>query len=318
MAEGKKKGLALHWQILIGIGLGIVAGIVLCKITPYDNWYKYIKWAGDIFLRGLRMIVIPLVFSSIALGVAGMGNSAALGRIAGKTILYYIVTTAIAATIGLTLVNIVKPGVGANLNLAEEVTAVGSGQVSFIDQIVSIVPSNIFESMAKGDLLPIIFFAIIFGLFMNKVDEKYTGFLTNLFTSIYEVIMKITMFIIRLAPYGVFAIVTNVVGKQADGADMKAGGVYSAELDFEDVIEYPSVTAAEKAEYSIADENGVTIMCALMTEYEAFEDGGLITFELDGNIISVDSVKDERFLHFVGKFVSVRLRNAVVWPYDMP
>ena len=195
-AKTKKKGLALHWQILIGIGLGIIAGIVLCKITPYDNWYKYIKWAGDIFLRGLRMIVIPLVFSSIALGVAGMGNSAALGRIAGKTILYYIVTTAIAATIGLTLVNIVKPGVGAGLNLAEEVTAVGSGQVSFID--------------------PIIFFAIIFGLFMNKVDEKYTGFLTNLFTSIYEVIMKITMFIIRLAPFGVFAIVTNVVGKQAD------------------------------------------------------------------------------------------------------
>ncbi len=215
-AKTKKKGLALHWQILIGIGLGIIAGIVLCKITPYDNWYKYIKWAGDIFLRGLRMIVIPLVFSSIALGVAGMGNSAALGRIAGKTILYYIVTTAIAATIGLTLVNIVKPGVGASLNLAEEVTAVGSGQVSFIDQIVSIVPSNIFESMAKGDLLPIIFFAILFGLFMNKVDEKYTGFLTNLFTSIYEVIMKITMFIIRLAPFGVFAIVTNVVGKQAD------------------------------------------------------------------------------------------------------
>ena len=146
--EKKKKGLALHWQILIGIGLGVIAGIVLCKITPYDNWYKYIKWAGDIFLRGLRMIVIPLVFSSIVLGVAGMGNSAALGRIAGKTLLYYLVTTALAATIGLTLVNIVKPGVGANLNLAEEVTAVGSGQVSFIDQIVSIVPSSLYVNSA--------------------------------------------------------------------------------------------------------------------------------------------------------------------------
>ena len=216
MAEEKKKGLALHWQILIGIGLGIVAGIVLCKITPYENWYKYIKWAGDIFLRGLRMIVIPLVFSSIVLGVAGMGNSAALGRIAGKTLLYYIGTTALAATIGLTLVNVVKPGVGASLNLAEEVTSVGSGDVSFIDQIVSIVPANIFEAMAKGDLLPIIFFAILFGLFMNKVDIKYSGTLSNLFTAIYEVIMKITMFIIRLAPFGVFAIVTNVVGKQAN------------------------------------------------------------------------------------------------------
>ena len=141
MAEGTKakKGLALHWQILIGIGLGVVAGIVLCKITPYENWYKYIKWAGDIFLRGLRMIVIPLVFTSIALGVAGMGNSAALGRIAGKTILYYIGTTLIAAVIGLTLVNLVRPGVGATLNLTEEVSTVNAQSVSFIDQIVNIV-----------------------------------------------------------------------------------------------------------------------------------------------------------------------------------
>jgi len=212
----KKKGLALHWQILIGIGLGIVVGILLCRITPYENWSPYIKWAGDIFLRGLRMIVIPLVFTSIALGVAGMGNSAALGRIAGKTILYYIVTTAIAAAVGLTLVNIVKPGVGANLNLAEKVTSVGTGEVSFIDQIVAIVPSNIFESMAKGDLLPIIFFAVLFGLFMNKVDKKHTGTLSDLFTAIYEVIMKITFFLIRLAPIGVFSIVANVVGKQAN------------------------------------------------------------------------------------------------------
>ena len=217
MAENaKKKGLALHWQILIGIGLGVLAGILLCKITPYENWYKYIKWAGDIFLRGLRMIVIPLVFTSIALGVAGMGNSAALGRIAGKTILYYIGTTLIAAVIGLTLVNLVKPGVGATLNLTEDVSTVNAQNVSFIDQIVNIVPANIFEAMAKGDLLPIIFFAVIFGLFMNKVDEKHAGFLNNLFTAIYEVIMKITMFIINLAPYGVFAIVTNVVGKQAN------------------------------------------------------------------------------------------------------
>ncbi len=217
MAETeKKKGLALHWQILIGIGLGIAAGILLCRITPYENWSKYIKWAGDIFLHGLQMIVIPLVFTSIALGVAGMGNSAALGRIAGKTILYYIVTTAIAATIGLTLVNLIQPGDGANLNLAEKVSSVNTENVSFIDQIVAIVPSNIFKAMADGNLLPIIFFAVIFGFFMNKVDQKHSLTLTNVFTAIYEVIMKVTFFIIRLAPYGVFAIVANVVGKQAD------------------------------------------------------------------------------------------------------
>ncbi len=213
--EAQKKGLALHWQILIGIGLGIVAGILLCKIAPYEEWSPYIKWAGDIFLRGLRMIVIPVVFTSIALGVAGMGNTAALGRIAGKTLLYYLVTTAIAAAIGLTLVNLVKPGVGANLNLAEKVSTVGKGEMSFIDQIVNIVPSNIFESLAKGDLLPIIFFAIIFGFFMNKVEKRHADTLTHLFQTIYEVVMKITMFIIRLAPIGVFAIVANTVGKQA-------------------------------------------------------------------------------------------------------
>ena len=216
-----RKGLALHWKILIGIGLGVLTGILLCKVTPYENWSPYIKWAGDMFLRALRMIVIPLVFTSIAMGVAGMGTTAALGRIAGKTIGYYVVTTLVAATIGLTIVNLVKPGVGAELNLSEQVSSVGAvadsaGKVSFIDQIVNIIPANVFEAGAKGDLLPIIFFAIIFGLFMTKVEKKYSDTLSDVLTSVYEVIMKITFAIIKLAPYGVFAIVANIVGKQAD------------------------------------------------------------------------------------------------------
>ena len=216
-----RKGLALHWKILIGIGLGVLTGILLCKVTPYESWSPYIKWAGDMFLRALRMIVIPLVFTSIAMGVAGMGTTAALGRIAGKTIGYYVVTTLVAATIGLTIVNLVKPGVGAELNLSEQVSSVGAvadsaGKVSFIDQIVNIIPANVFEAGAKGDLLPIIFFAIIFGLFMTKVEKKYSDTLSDVLTSVYEVIMKITFAIIKLAPYGVFAIVANIVGKQAD------------------------------------------------------------------------------------------------------
>jgi Na+/H+-dicarboxylate symporter len=216
-----RKGLALHWKILIGIGLGVLTGILLCKVTPYESWSPYIKWAGDMFLRALRMIVIPLVFTSIAMGVAGMGTTAALGRIAGKTIGYYVVTTLVAATIGLTIVNLVKPGVGAELNLSEQVSSVGAvadsaGKVSFIDQIVNIIPANVFEAGAKGELLPIIFFAIIFGLFMTKVEKKYSDTLSDVLTSVYEVIMKITFAIIKLAPYGVFAIVANIVGKQAD------------------------------------------------------------------------------------------------------
>ncbi|MDD2594548.1 MAG: dicarboxylate/amino acid:cation symporter [Bacteroidales bacterium] len=210
-----KKKLALHWQILIGIGLGIIVGIVMCKIAPYEKWSPYIKWAGDMFLRGLRMIVIPLVFTSIALGVAGMGTSKSLGRIAGKTFAFYAGTTLIAATIGLLLVNTIRPGVGADLKLTENVTELAGTQISFIDQIVGIVPANIFEALTNGNLLSVIFFAIIFGFFITKVDDKYQTTLKDLFQSVYEVIMKITFFIIKLAPYGVFAVVANVVGKQA-------------------------------------------------------------------------------------------------------
>ncbi|NLX41842.1 MAG: dicarboxylate/amino acid:cation symporter [Bacteroidales bacterium] len=215
-----RKKLAIHWQILIGIGLGIIFGIVMTKFIPYEKWSPYIKWAGDMFLRGLRMIVIPLIFSSIALGVAGMGTSKSLGRIAGKTFAFYIVTTLIAAAIGLTLVNIVKPGVGADLKLTANVTELAGAKVSFIDQIVNIIPANIFEALSTGNLLAIIFFAIIFGFFINMVDEKQQTTLKDILQAIYDVIMKITFFIIKLAPYGVFAIVANVVGQQA--GDTKA------------------------------------------------------------------------------------------------
>ena len=214
MAEEKKK-LALHWKILIGIGAGIVFGITMSSIFPFEKWSPFVSWAGDIFLRGLKMIVIPLVFTSIALGVAGMGESKSLGRIAGKTFAFYIATTAIAAVIGLLLVNIIKPGVGASLNLTEKVSSVSGQKVSILDQIVGIVPSNIFEALSTGNLLSIIFFAVIFGFFINKVAIKDQTTLKDLFKAVYEVIMKITFFIISLAPYGVFSIVAIVVGKQA-------------------------------------------------------------------------------------------------------
>ncbi|MCF0178277.1 MAG: dicarboxylate/amino acid:cation symporter [Bacteroidales bacterium] len=221
MIKGKK--LALHWQILIGIVLGATFGIVMCRITPFDNWAPYISWAGEIFLRGLKMIVIPLVFSSIALGVAGMGESNSLGRVAGKTFAFYAVTTLIAATLGLVLVNLIKPGVGANLNLSAAQTVVASTEVSMIDQIIAIIPDNIFASLSEGNLLPVIFFAIIFGYFITKIDQKGQTTLKDLFQSVYDVVMKITFFIIHLAPFGVFSIVATVVGKQAEDAQALLG-----------------------------------------------------------------------------------------------
>lgn len=201
--------LALHWRILIAIVLGVLCGIFFYQYIPY------VKWIGDMFLRGLRMIIIPIIITSLTMGVASIGKSSDLGRIAGKTFLFYISTTLIAATIGISLVNIIQPGVGADIGLEEQVETVKATQTSFIDQIVNIVPSNIFSDMAAGNILPLIFFSILFGFFITQLEDNKRKFMMDFFGSAYDVILKITMFVIKFAPYGVFAIVFNMVGTQA-------------------------------------------------------------------------------------------------------
>ena len=217
----KRVKLALHWQILIAILLGIVFGI-LCF-----DYVKYIDWAGSMFLRALKMIIIPMVFTSLIMGVASIGKSSDLGRIAGKTFAFYILTTLVATAIGLLLVNLFKPGVGATINLTETVQSVKATETSFMDQIVAIIPDNIFASLSKGDLLPVIFFAILFGFFITQVDEKPRIFLSDFFSSAFDVVMKITLFVIKFTPYGVFAIVAKMVGDQA-GDSEKLMGVLSS------------------------------------------------------------------------------------------
>lgn len=129
------------------------------------------------------MIIIPLVFSSLVIGVSSMGKSSDLGRIAGKTILYYVCTTLVAIIIGVVLVNIFKPGVGANIPLTESVDSVPVQNGSFIDTLINIVPSNIVESMAKGELLPVIFFSLLLGVFITKSSSKTSETLITFFNS---------------------------------------------------------------------------------------------------------------------------------------
>ena len=205
----KKVRIALHWQILIAIVLGAAFGVV------FHQYASYINWAGQVFLRALSMIVIPLIFTSLVLGMSSMGRSLDLGRIAGKTMLFYIVTTAIAAVVGLVLVNTIHPGVGTNLHMAESVSTLAVTEVSFVDQLVRIIPSNLFEDLSKGNLLPVVFFAIIFGFFVTRTGDKSRQVMSDAFNSIFEVIMELTMFVIKFTPYGVFAIVANVVAQQA-------------------------------------------------------------------------------------------------------
>ncbi len=201
---------ALHWQILISLTLAVLFGAFLA------DYVKYVSWMGDLFLRSLKMVIIPLILSSIISGVTNIGSAGNLGRLGLKTLTYYVVTSTFAIVTGLLLVNIFKPGVGADLGLTVNVEELGIAQDSFGQTLLKMVPENIFSAFVNNEMLSVIFFALIFGFFITRVEKKYSNFLITGFNSVFEVMMKITMFIIKFAPLGVFGIVSKVVSEQSD------------------------------------------------------------------------------------------------------
>ena len=211
--------LKLHWQILIALFLGALFGFYI------PNGVTYVAWMGEIFLTALKMVIVPLILSSIISGVTSMGGGSSLGRLGFKTMLYYISTSTLAILTGLTLVNIIQPGVGVEMGFTQNVDDLTKNVGSLSDIMYRIVPSNIFDSMANGDILPIIFFAIIFGVFITQVADKYKSSLTTFFEAIFEVMMKMTMFIIKFTPLGIFGIVAKEVHRNADQLANLAGSM---------------------------------------------------------------------------------------------
>ncbi len=203
------KKIALHWQILAALILSVLFGYF------FTEQVDYVTWMGDLFLRALQMIIAPLIFSSIVSGVLGLGSAQNLGRMSAKTFGYYLVTSLIAAVIGLLVVNIFRPGVGADLGLTEEAVELEAGASTFGDTLMNIVPTNIFQALAETDMLSIIFFAILFGFFATRIGARYKNPLEKGFNGVFEVMMRITMFIIRFAPLGIFGIVSGIVAEQA-------------------------------------------------------------------------------------------------------
>lgn len=203
------KKIALHWQIL----LALVAGGFFGFFVP--DGIGYVSWMGDVFLRLLKMVIIPLVFSTLVTGVAGVGNAENLGRLGLKTMGFYLITSLLAILTGLVLVNLIQPGIGAEIGLAAKPVTLGATQNSFTDTLMGIIPVNIFESLMRGDMLPIIFFAILFGFFITRLDSRHSRILSSAFTALSELMMRITMFVIRFTPAGVFGIVAKVIGEQA-------------------------------------------------------------------------------------------------------
>ena len=189
---------------------------VLLKAAYRNDAVIAVSWMGDIFLRALKMLIIPLILSSLISGITNIGSGANLGRLGLKTFGYYIMTSLFAILTGLFLVNIIRPGVGADLNLSATVEGLEEKQRTFLEILVEIVPDNIFTAFNTNDMLSIIFFAILFGFFITRVEEKYRNMLRNAFNAIFEVMMKITLFVIRFTPLGIFGIVAKTVADQDD------------------------------------------------------------------------------------------------------
>ena len=196
--------MKLFQKVLIGFVLGAILGAI------WGPGIVWIKPVGTIFISLLKMLIIPLIFATLVVGVASIAEPKKLGRVAGKTIAYYLVTTAFAIIIGLLLGNIFQPGAGMNLVLEGPVKE-AAGAPSLVDTIVNLIPKNPVGAMAEGNVLQVIVFALFFGYAMTKAGEKGKAVL-KFFEGFAETMYKLTGTVMGFAPYGVFALIATTVG----------------------------------------------------------------------------------------------------------
>jgi len=214
------KKLTLTHYIFIGLFLGILAGWIFGEgILPIANPM------AELFLRLLRMAIMPLIITSIISGVVSVGSGRGLGSLGLKTFLYYVISSLFAILTGLILVNLFRPGVGAEIHLEQAPAELGAAQQSIGELLFRIVPENPFQSLARGEVLPVIFFCILFGFFITRLREPYRSQLTDFFQGAFNAMMKLTLFVVWSAPFGVFGINARVIATSGFGA-FKSLGFY--------------------------------------------------------------------------------------------
>ena len=206
--------LQLHWQIIICMILGTIMGTYFNSIDYSNNGlYSFIVLLGDIFIRLLKMVIVPLIFTSIIIGVSSIKDQSKIGRLGLKTFIYYMCTSLFAILIGLTLANIIQPGIGAVT--IDQVGAYDTSKLSTSNSILDIlkrmIPLNPIGALAKGDILGVIFFAIFFGIMMNFSPSESQASIKKIIKSIYDIILKMTQVIIKCAPIGVLGLMTKTV-----------------------------------------------------------------------------------------------------------
>jgi len=220
------KKLALHWQILLGMLLGIIAGLIFSQFAGGKIFIvDWIKPIGTIFIKLLKLIAIPLIIASLIKGISDLKDIAKLSKIGLKTISIYILTTVIAITIGLVFVNVIEPGSSISQETVDQLSAAYSSDASKriasaeaqktsgpLKFVVDMVPDNIFSAASNNkNMLQVIFFVILFGISLLMVNEKKRKPLKDFFDSLNEVIMKMIDLIMLTAPYAVFALLASLI-----------------------------------------------------------------------------------------------------------
>ncbi|TKB49070.1 dicarboxylate/amino acid:cation symporter [Ferrimonas sediminicola] len=247
MTENMQKKMGLTAKILIGMFAGIAIGGLLRVLFPgselvetylVDGLFSVI---GNIFVSSLKMLVVPLVFVSLVCGTASLSDPGKLGRLGGKTLAFYLTTTAIAITLAITAAVIVHPG---SASMAAEGLAFDAKEAPPLSQVlVNIVPSNPIDAMAKGSMLQIIVFAIIFGVAISQSGERGAR-VRNFFEDINEVVMKLVTILMQLAPYGVFALMAKLaltLGLETFGSVIKYFFLVLAVLFVHGLVTYPTL-----------------------------------------------------------------------------
>tara|TARA_Y100000588_G_scaffold388851_1_gene490072 strand:- start:188 stop:1417 length:1230 start_codon:yes stop_codon:yes gene_type:complete len=218
----------LHWQILFALVFGALAGWILGESV------LHIAFVGTLFLSALKMIIVPLIATSIISGIVGLGGSSNFGRLGSKTLLYYLSTSLFSILTGLLLVNVIKPGSGADLGLqappeklAHSMARFGNTPWEAIQRLLlDLIPTNPFGAMTEGNILQVIFFCLLFGFFITRLNTPHRETLSSFFQAGFETMMQLTHFVIRFAPLGIFALVAKIVATTGFSA-FKDLGLYA-------------------------------------------------------------------------------------------
>ncbi len=300
-------------QILIGLVLGVLVGWIF-----YGNpaVATYLQPAGDIFIRLIKMIVVPIVFSTLIVGVANAGDVKKVGRLGVKTLLYFEIITTLAILFGVLVANVTQPGVGLDMHTLGHAdiskyvaTTQAATSHSFVETLVNVVPTNAFQAIANGDMLAVIFFAVFFGLGLAALGEKAKP-LVDVFQVVSTAMFWVTNQIMKVAPIGVFALIGVTVSRFGIASLLPLGKlifvVYGAMLIFVIVVfglvahvagtSLLAIVKAVRAELLLAfsTASSETVIARIMEKMEAFGCPRVITsfviptgysFNLDGSTL---------------------------------